>query len=120
MNRYKILIAEDDHLNQILISTDLRLKGYDVKIVSNGCEAVEECLSEAYDLVLMDIAMPVMDGIDATKTIRKMGKSTPIIAVTAFDKEDLGHNAESMGINGYLRKPYLREDLYTSVQNMVG
>lgn len=124
----KILVAEDDFLNQTLIRADLTSKGYEITIVGNGKLAVEACLSNDYDLVLMDIAMPELDGIGAAKHIRDNAKnkeaarnaSTPIVALSTFSEQDFGEKTRNAGMNGYIRKPYMREELFSYISRLVG
>ncbi|MDP4087312.1 MAG: PAS domain S-box protein, partial [Bacillota bacterium] len=79
----RILITEDDEINQLVISRILKERGYNVDCANNGAEAVEICEKHSYDVILMDIQMPVMDGVEATKLIREKNITTPIIAITA-------------------------------------
>jgi len=112
----KILIAEDDRLNQVRIRADLMAMGYQFTIVSDGSQAVEAIGSEHYDLILMDLAMPVLDGIDATKHIRNNGHELPIIALTAFAESEFSHLTREAGMNGFIRKPYSRKDLQLTIE----
>lgn len=90
---YNILLADDDKVNQMVITRILKERGYLVDTAVNGLQAVDMCLENSYDVILMDIQMPVMDGIEAAKKIREKDKSTPIIAITAYalkgDREKL-------------------------------
>ena len=124
----RILVAEDDFLSQTRIRADLTSKGYEITIVENGKLAVEACLLNDYDLVLMDIAMPELDGIDAARNIRENAKnkevarnaSTPIVALSTFSEQDFGEKTRSAGMNGYIRKPYMREELFNYINQLVG
>ena len=102
----KILVAEDNPLNQKLMKIVLNQMGCVVEIVSNGREAVDKLRTNTYDVVLMDIQMPEVDGVQATKIIREELKVTvPIIALTAHvfkEEEDRCHDA---GMNDFLSKP---------------
>jgi len=102
------LVAEDNEMNRYVIEKLLEGMKYKVEIVENGYEALKAFQNKSYDIVFMDIQMPIMDGIETTKKIREMenGKShIPIIAVTAFaikgDKEKFIEN----GMDGYISKP---------------
>lgn len=109
----KILIAEDHPVNQKLLHTILSRRGYRADIVSNGKEAVEAVLNHDYDLVFMDIQMPLMDGLEATTTIRKHPHhmSRPVIvAVTAFAKNEDKMNCLASGMQDFIAKPiYIAE-----------
>src|SRR5690606_33549611 len=82
----RILVAEDNPTNQKILLAYLEIAGHDVELVTNGAEAVAMAATERFDLILLDIQMPVMDGIDAARSIRAGGglsASAPIIALTA-------------------------------------
>ena len=104
----RILVAEDNHINQMLISALIEKTGHRCDVVGNGLEAVEAVRTAPYDLVLMDIQMPEMDGPTATGLIRQLPGAVadiPIIAVTANAME--GHREEYLdaGMNDYVSKP---------------
>lgn len=105
----KVLIAEDNESNFLVMQK--MLGNYQTEWAKNGVEAVEKVAKSNYDLVLMDIKMPIMDGIDATKQIRKFNSAIPIVAVTAnayaIDEDAALH----AGCNEFLSKPILKEDL---------
>ena len=79
----KVLFAEDEMDLQDVVAEFLRMRGYDVTAVSNGQEAVEKAQADAFDAMVFDVMMPVMDGISAMKKIRAMGDVTPAIFLTA-------------------------------------
>ena len=114
-----ILIVEDDSTNQLILEeffSDLVVKYH---IVENGQEAVDEIKNKDYDVVLMDIEMPVMDGFSATKCIRESGNSIPIIAVSAhIQKEHIAH-AHDAGCNDFISKPINFERLKEMINNLV-
>jgi len=118
ITKKRILIAEDDFLNQVRIKADLLSMGYEFKIVSDGKQALEECLSHEYDIIFMDIAMPEMDGLTASKNIRENGKDLPIIALSAFSERDYQSQTKEAGMNGYLQKPYFREQLKSTIESV--
>ncbi len=108
----KILVAEDNLVNQKLVLRLLSVLGYTADLAQNGAEALELVESGAYCAVLMDIHMPVMDGIAATKAIRNMqGDSgrVPIIAVTANTVEGARQSCLAAGMNDFLTKPIQRD-----------
>ena len=100
----KILVAEDTESNFLLLSIILR-KDYEILRAFNGAEAVEICRAEHPDLILMDIKMPVMDGLEATRQIREAGSSVPIIAVTAYAYDSDRAKALDVGCDDYIAKP---------------
>ncbi|MCB4799643.1 tetratricopeptide repeat-containing hybrid sensor histidine kinase/response regulator [Neotamlana laminarinivorans] len=102
----KILVAEDNKINQVVTRSLLTKQGYTCFIVDNGEKALEEVRNNHYDLVLMDINMPVMNGNDATKAIRRFNNEIPIIALTAADIDDVSKNCNEIGFNDYIIKPF--------------
>jgi two-component system, sensor histidine kinase len=111
----KILIAEDNPINQQIMEVIIRLKHWDCTIVSNGQEAVEATRNEKYDLIFMDLNMPILDGIEATREIRCYDKSTPIIAITAYTDSCYREKTEEVGMNDFIPKPFTRKDIYDAV-----
>ncbi|WP_258104438.1 ATP-binding protein [Marinoscillum sp. MHG1-6] len=112
----KILVAEDNKANQLIIQTLLKKAGVQFTIVSDGKEAVEKAKTKNFDLILMDLQMPIMGGFEATYEIRKETDTyfqrLPIIALTADAFSNIKEKAEAIGMNGYLTKPYNISDLY--------
>ncbi|PHS67430.1 MAG: hybrid sensor histidine kinase/response regulator [Flavobacterium sp.] len=102
----KILIVEDNRINQIVTQKILEQKDIICSIAENGEEAIEEIKQNDYDLVLMDINMPVKNGIEASKEIRKFNKTIPIIALTAVEIEEMRNNIYMSGMNDIVVKPY--------------
>lgn len=118
-NDIKILLVEDNKASQNLISSLLRKEQYQVDIVKNGWEAI--CAFEAckYDLILMNINMPVLNGDEATIAIRKTNKQLPIIALTDAICEDIFEDKLYMGFNDVIPKPINTELLLTTVRNFI-
>ncbi|MGI9373452.1 MAG: response regulator, partial [Hyphomicrobiales bacterium] len=109
----RILVAEDNHVNQQLAELILVTNGYDVRIVEDGVKAVQAVQEEEFDLVLMDIQMPNMDGLDATREIRKLdGKeaNVPVLALTANVMPGDADICFEAGMDSYVAKP-VRQDL---------
>ncbi len=107
----KVLLAEDHPENQKLFAMILASFGLSVDSVDNGEMAVSACLENEYDLILMDIQMPIMSGIEAQKLIRTCGLSTPIIAMTANVMKEEVESYLTAGFNDHLAKPLDREEL---------
>ena len=105
----KILLAEDNATNQKLAFALLKKAGHDVVMVENGRDAVRECENCAFDVVLMDVQMPLMDGFEATTRIRNLSDKRkaeiPIVALTAHALPGYREKCLEAGMNGYLTKP---------------
>jgi len=115
----KILLAEDNPVNQKLISTILTREGYALTVVGDGAKAVQAVEEGAFDLVLMDIQMPIMDGNEAARRIRENPwyESMPLIALTAFAMKDDEIKARDAGFDGYLTKPVKKDELLRVIAN---
>ncbi|OGO77747.1 MAG: hypothetical protein A2Y23_03885, partial [Clostridiales bacterium GWB2_37_7] len=118
----KILLAEDDSINQRVLIKLLKERGYNVELATNGQEAVAMFITKKYDVVLMDIQMPEMDGIEATKMIREIeshyNTHTPIIALTAFALDGDRERFIAIGMDDYLPKPIKMEELYQKLDHV--
>ncbi|ENK1245068.1 response regulator [Clostridium botulinum] len=104
---FKILIAEDNNVNQIVMSKLIELKGWIAKTVSNGKDSIVALQKDSYDLIFMDISMPIMNGVDAAKIIKKNPKwsKIPIVALTAYDSLEQKKKFKALGMDDYLSKP---------------
>lgn len=110
-NNLNILIVDDNKINQIVTSKTIEnLKGIPT-IADNGFEAIEMIRLKEFDIVLMDINMPEIDGFDTTIEIRKFNKNIPIIAFTAFDKSEIQEKVQMSGISDVLNKPFTNSEL---------
>ncbi|MFM4954238.1 response regulator [Aeromonas veronii] len=117
----RVLLAEDNRVNQQLIIEYLRRVDAVVCVVSNGREAVERVAEQPFDVILMDLQMPVLDGLDATRQIRKMvdKHDVPIIALTASAMPGDKARCLGVGMNGYVTKPVSKLDLYNNLLQWV-
>lgn len=116
---HRILVAEDGLDNQVLLKAYLEKAGALVQIAGNGDEAYQAATKESFDLVLMDIQMPIMDGLQATKKLRQIGYSKPILALTAHAmKEEVARSFEA-GCNDHLNKPISRAALISTVEKYI-
>lgn len=93
--------------------------GWNYTLVADGTEAVSECLGSEYDVILMDIDMPIMNGWDATIEIRKRDANIPIIALTAYSEESFRKKSFEAGMNLFLSKPYNKEEIYDAILKSV-
>ena len=113
----KVLVAEDNDSNYLLIKSILT--NFNLTRVSNGSDAVEALRISWFDLVLMDIKMPVLDGLEATKKIRKFDTTTPILALTAFAYESDRKKALDAGCNDFISKPLTKNKLYSAIEKLM-
>jgi len=118
----QILLAEDNLVNQQVAVAMLLKRGHTVDTVNNGREAVAAVRRRAYDVVLMDIQMPEMDGFEATAAIRSLphGKDLPIVALTAHALSGERENCLARGMTGYLAKPFKAHELFAVFEGSVG
>jgi two-component system sensor histidine kinase/response regulator len=116
--KLRILIAEDNPVNQEVAGTMLRKRGHSVTMVDNGRAAVAAVAREPFDLVLMDIQMPEMDGIEATEAIRALprGREQRIVALTAHASGAEKERCLAAGMNDYLTKPFKAHQLFAAVE----
>jgi CheY-like chemotaxis protein len=114
----RILLAEDNPVNQQVATAMLVRRGHQVDVVDNGRAAVEAIQARAYDVVLMDIQMPEMDGFAATQRMRALsqGQALPIIALTAHALSGERERCLAHGMSGYLAKPFKAHDLFSAVE----
>ena len=105
--RGTVLLVEDTEDNRFMMRRLLEMSGYHVIEARNGQEAVKVAEAEKPSIILMDLSLPVIDGLAATRLIRKLPdcESIPIIAVSAHDTSDFKEEALSVGCNGYVTKP---------------
>jgi CheY-like chemotaxis protein len=107
-----ILVAEDNPVNQKLLLRMLTLMGYEAQLATNGQEAVDQCLGHNFDLVFMDVQMPVMDGLTATGKIQQLLDKPPVIvAITANAMQGDREMCLQAGMDGYLSKPFRKAEL---------
>ena len=121
----RILAAEDNATNQLVLRTLLNQAGIDPHIVSNGAEAVEAWLTGRFDVILMDVQMPVMDGLAATRAIRRMEDETsrprtPIVALTANAMSHQIEEYRAVGMDDYVSKPLSVNDLFGALNKAIG
>ena len=115
----RILLAEDERVNQTVAVGLLERRGHRVDVANNGREALEMAQEGEYDIILMDLRMPEMDGLTATRKIRALGgvhDDLPIVALTAHAGAEERSKATEAGMSGYLTKPFRTEELYGIVE----
>ncbi len=114
----RILVAEDNQVNQTLLKMLFKKLDLPIDIVSNGEEAVEAARKNGYDLILMDIQMPIMDGVEACREIKSLlgDKAPAIVALTANALEGDRERFLSAGLDDYLAKPLKLDDVKKAVK----
>jgi len=120
--RLRILLAEDNEINRKVAIRLLEREGHDVVSVTDGRQAVAICRRERFDLILMDVQMPEMDGLEATAAIREMEKETgrriPILAITAHAMKGDSERCRAAGMDGYVPKPIQAESLLVAIAGL--
>jgi two-component system sensor histidine kinase/response regulator len=113
----RILVAEDNAINREVATEILGAVGLNVDVARNGLEAIEKAQNGQYDLILMDVRMPVMDGLDSTRAIRALPgcASTPILAMTVCTPSECRTACEEAGMNDFIGKPMQIDELYATV-----
>lgn len=122
-SRCRILVADDNPINQRMTRAVLESQGHRVEVAADGQQAVERLKAEAFDLVLMDLWMPRLDGLQATRAIREGeadGTFTPILALTGDDGGDEKRQALEAGMNGCLAKPVQLAELVDALERLDG
>jgi CheY-like chemotaxis protein len=119
--RLRILVAEDNAVNRHVASRLIERRGHTVLAVANGAEALARIAEREFDLVLMDVQMPVMDGLAATRAARLLeagtGRRLPILAMTALAMQGDRERCLAAGMDGYLSKPVQPEELYEAIDS---
>lgn len=116
-----ILLVEDNVLNQKVVTFNLKKFNYNVVAVANGHDAIDKVKNTSFDLILMDLMLPEMDGYAITKEIRKIEqeanaeKAVPIIAITANTLDNDREKCFEVGMNEYLSKPFTAEQLIEKI-----
>jgi CheY-like chemotaxis protein len=114
-----ILVVEDNKSNQVVTKKIIERKSYICSIVESGYEALNLLTTESFDLILMDINMPNMDGYETSKRIRAAGIETPIIALTAYQRSEVEAQAKDCGISDVIIKPFSPEILYEMIEKVL-
>lgn len=117
--KYKILLADDEKELSRAVATILRYTNYEVDTVYNGKEVIEKVNENVYDVIILDIMMPITDGMQALKEIRKNNIKTPIILLTAKSQIDDKVEGLDSGANDYLTKPFDKKELLARIRVLI-
>lgn len=122
LSRVRVLLVEDNEINKNSISRLLGHHGYVVSMAENGAVALQRLEEESFDVVLMDLHMPKMDGLEATRRIRSgevPGSAVPIVALTAHAVQGVAESCYAAGMNGFITKPIDYGQLFRTVESLV-
>lgn len=118
----RVLLVEDTEDNRVMMRRLLEMSGYQVSVATNGAEAVQNAKRISPQVILMDLSLPVIDGLAATRRIREVPrfKHVPIIAVSAHDTMDFHAEALAAGCDAYITKPINYDELEELIESMLG
>ncbi|WP_281323951.1 response regulator [Flavobacterium sp. IMCC34518] len=116
---FNVLVVEDNHINQLITKKTIEKNNYSCKVVDDGYKALEILEKEQFDVILMDINMPLMNGFETSRRIRQIGIETPIIALTAFDKNEITDEAIMAGMNDIIVKPFETIQLFKVINCLI-
>jgi signal transduction histidine kinase/CheY-like chemotaxis protein len=116
---FRVLVVEDNHINQLITRKTIEKNNYSCVVVDDGFKALEILENQEFDIILMDINMPLMNGFETSRIIRQKGIETPIIALTAFDKNEITDEAIMAGINDIIVKPFEVVQLFKIINCLI-
>lgn len=116
-NAFTFLLVEDTDLSAMIVSRFLEQEGAVVNRVQNGQEAIDALDNQSFDVILMDIHMPILNGIETTKILRDNGYEKTILLMTAHEEKDLDDSVVSMGFDGFVQKPTSSSKFIEDISN---
>jgi CheY-like chemotaxis protein len=119
LSNKKILLIEDNKINQMITKKMLENKGILCEIIDNGEDAIEAARHDTYDLILMDVHLPGINGTIATQKIREFDTTTPVIALTAISLHENREMLLSFGMNDVITKPFVPDDFYATISKHI-
>jgi CheY-like chemotaxis protein len=117
--RLSILLAEDNRVNQFLMVRLLEGHGHAVTVAGDGRTALDEAARHSFDVILMDVQMPEIDGLETTRILRERGVRTPIVAMTAHAMQGDRDKCLSAGMNAYVAKPIQPDEVFQAIDGAV-
>ena len=117
--RLRILVADDSSSNRLVISQMLELQEHELVLVENGVEAVAAYKPDRFDIILLDMEMPVMSGVEAAKAIRQMGATLPILALSGHSSPEQIQKCREAGMDDNLTKPFEFDELVDAIERLV-
>jgi DNA-binding response OmpR family regulator len=115
----RVLVVEDDQEIAQVLQRSLRMEGYDVKVTGDGAKALDETQAFVPDLIVLDLGLPGMDGIEVARTLRRDKNDTPILILTARDALDSRVEGLDVGADDYLVKPFERQELLARMRALL-
>ena len=115
---WTILMVDDNKINQILTKKMIDKVGGLCTLVENGYDAIDLLKTTTFDIILMDISMPMIDGYETSKMIRELGIKTPIIAITAYGRAEVEKKSHENGITAIITKPFTSEILFEEFEKV--
>jgi DNA-binding response OmpR family regulator len=115
----RVLVVEDDDAIAQVLQRSLRMEGYDVRIAGDGVTALDEAHAFLPDLMILDLGLPGLDGVDVAKTLRQAGDDTPILVLTARDGVEARVEGLDAGADDYLVKPFERQELLARLRALL-
>lgn len=115
----KILVIDDENIVRISCKKILSPEGFEVALASDGYEAIELIKKDTYDIIITDLKMPKMDGLEVLEWIKKNSPSSKVIVITGFSTPEIAEKAVATGAAGYLEKPFTPETLLSVVQSVI-
>ncbi len=119
MKKQTVLLVDDEPSHRLMLRAHLREEGFETEEAADGQEAVDRVGRHFYDLVLMDVRMPILDGIEALQRIKKISPAIPVIMMTAYGSIDSAVEALKSGADDYLTKPLDMEELLLKVKKVL-
>lgn len=116
---YNILVVEDNKINQMVTRKILEKNNYNCSVLDDGIQAIELLQEKSFDVILMDINMPVINGFETTRRLRALGITTPVVALTAFDQEEVTEEAIAAGMNDIIIKPFEPMKLFQVISTQI-
>lgn len=118
-DKYHVLVVEDNKINQIVTRKILEKNNFRCTVIEDGYQAIEILEKNGIDIILMDINMPIINGYETTILLRSKGYKLPIVALTAFDKEEVSDKAFASGMNDVIIKPFDNQKLFQIISDMI-
>lgn len=116
---YRILVVEDNKINQMVTRKIIEKHNFECIVVDDGYAALEILKTTSFDLILMDINMPIINGFETTRMIREQGMTVPVVALTAYDKDEIAEEASLSGMNDILIKPFEPVRLFQVISSQI-